>query len=355
ARLLLFPDRAAARLQVRRFRREPAASRRRGPALQGEMALPDIAGRRARQADSYRSAARVGRDARLPRQKRVHRAARRALHRSSLVCGPVVGSGGADAARIAGRPCRGRRGDSRAPECPRDVRRPLRFAFPCGAAADPARRRARRGVSCVGMTAVFRLLRNVSSNYLRAGVDGLIIVVLTPFVVRTLGIELYAVWVIVQTLGYYLGFLDLGVADAQVQRHAVLQSQNRTDEIGRLHGTVLCFFVAAGVAAFLIAVVLAALPTAALFDVPAEAEQPYLAALVLAGAAMLLSFTSSAFDGIFEGYQRYDLMNAVDIVVSVAEAVAVCLVLAAGAGLVGLALVKVFSEGARAAAKLVAA
>src|SRR5690606_14617169 len=96
-------------------------------------------------------------------------------------------------------------------------------------------------------------------------------------------------------------------------------------------------------------------PTAALFDVPAEAEQPYLAALVRAGAAMLLSFTSSAFDGIFEGYQRYDLMNAVDIVVSVAEAVAVYLVLAAGAGLVGLALVKVFSEGARAAAKLVAA
>jgi len=72
------------------------------------------------------------------------------------------------------------------------------------------------------MNAVIRLLRNVGSNYVKVGVDGLIIIVLTPYLVNELGVALYAVWVIVQTIGYYLGFLDLGVADAQVQRHSVI-------------------------------------------------------------------------------------------------------------------------------------
>lgn len=205
------------------------------------------------------------------------------------------------------------------------------------------------------MTAVLRLLRNVSSNYLYAVVNGLVLVVLTPIVVRTLGVEMYAVWVIVQTLAYYLGFLDLGVVDAQVQRHAVLASQKRFDEIGRLHGTVLCFFLAAGMVGLLIAIAVAALPSAQLFDVPAAAREAYGTALVLASVAMLLSFAGSAFNGIYEGFQRYDLMNAVNIVVSIVEAVSIYAVLAAGAGIVALAIVKIGAEALRAVLKLATA
>src|SRR5690606_5535577 len=373
ARLLRVRDGAAARVPLRRLWREPSAPRRRCAALQGEVALADRSGRRAEQVASDRASAGVAGDARLPEPQRVHRAARRPLRRPSALRGRASRLGGARAARVARRARRRRRGHARARERARHIVRrsdtrdrgakralaPAALSRGARARTRPARnraeRRAGRGVRRTEVTAVLRLLRNVSSNYLYAVVNGLVLVVLTPIVVRTLGVEMYAVWVIVQTLAYYLGFLDLGVVDAQVQRHAVLASQKRFDEIGRLHGTVLCFFLAAGMVGLLIAIAVAALPSAQLFDVPAAAREAYGTALVLASGAMLLSFAGSAFNGIYEGFQRYDLMNAVNIVVSIVEAVSIYAVLAAGAGIVALAIVKIGAEALRAVLKLATA
>ena len=58
------------------------------------------------------------------------------------------------------------------------------------------------------MSAALQLFRNISSNYLKVGINALIVLLLTPYIVNELGGGLYAVWVIVLTLGYYLDFLD---------------------------------------------------------------------------------------------------------------------------------------------------
>ncbi|HSG64282.1 MAG TPA: oligosaccharide flippase family protein, partial [Gammaproteobacteria bacterium] len=185
--------------------------------------------------------------------------------------------------------------------------------------------------------------------YLAVAVHGLVIIVLTPFVVRELGTSLYAAWVIVQTIGYYLGFLDLGIADAQVQRHAVLSARNRSSELRALHGTVLVLFLGAGAAAVVLAAVISVLPSADLFDIPADSHGAYAWALRLFGLAVLFSFVEAAANGIFEGQQRYDLMNAVDIGVAILGALAIFVVLSLGYGLLGLAIVTV-ADGALGAA-----
>ncbi len=205
------------------------------------------------------------------------------------------------------------------------------------------------------MSGPLQLLRNVSSNYVKAVVSGLILLVLTPYVVKELGVAGYAVWVILQTVGYYLGFLDLGVADAQVQRHAFLQGRGATTELGRLHGTVLTFFVGAGVGALVLSVVIAALPSAELFDVPAEYRSTYALVLPIGGLAVLFSFMQIAFNGLFEGYQRYDAMNAIDIARAVLKAVAIFAVLHFGYGLIGLAAVAAGGDAVGLVAKAVAA
>jgi O-antigen/teichoic acid export membrane protein len=203
------------------------------------------------------------------------------------------------------------------------------------------------------MSGIARLFRNISSNYVKVGVDGVITIALTPFVVQQLGVAQYAVWLIAGTIGYYLGFLDLGVSDAQVQRHSMLQAQGAKEAIGRLHGTVLTLFAAAGAVALALSVGIAALPTAALFDVPLEFRNPYIAVLPLVGLGLFVSFLESAVNGIFEGYQRYDLMNAVDIVLAVAGAAATYAVLQAGYGMTGVAWVLVAGGAAALVAKLV--
>lgn len=205
------------------------------------------------------------------------------------------------------------------------------------------------------MNGVLRLLRNISSNYVKVAVNATVLILLTPYIIHQLGEPAYAVWIIVLTLGYYLNFLDLGVADAQVQRHSVLSAQGATTELGRLHGTALTLFLGAGVTAFFLSLLLVALPTADLFDIPAENRETYQLLLPLIGLSVLFSFSELGINGLFEGYQRYDLMNAIDIVLTVIDALAMAAALFLGYGLIGLALVKVTMDGVGAAAKAVVA
>lgn len=201
------------------------------------------------------------------------------------------------------------------------------------------------------MSMILQRLRNVMSNYLGVIVHGLILILLTPFVVRELGTSLYAVWIIVETLCHYLGFFDLGVGDAQVQRHAVLSARHQTSALRTLHGTVLVLFLAAGAAAVVLATVVSVLPSAELLDIPPDAHDLYAWVLRLAALAVLFSFLEAAADGIFEGHQRYDLMNAVDIGVAVLGAIAIVAVLTLGYGLLGLASVRAAESALAAAGK----
>lgn len=190
-----------------------------------------------------------------------------------------------------------------------------------------------------------RFLKNVTSNYVVTTVDAAIFILLTPFIVHSLGVEIYAVWVILQTIGFYLDFLDFGVPDAQVRQHAVLVRRKDRTGLSRLNGTVFAIYLAAGFVAVLAATTIALLPTRELFDIPASASAQYAAVLLLIGLTVAISFIETGIDGIFEGYQRYDLMNVVHLVAAILAAVAVFLSLAAGFGIVALALV-VFAETA---------
>lgn len=191
------------------------------------------------------------------------------------------------------------------------------------------------------MKRVNQFFRNVTSNFGIAGIEALIFILLTPYVVHKLGIADYAVWVIIETVAYFLGFFDLGIPEAQVRQHARLSQLGKLREIGKLHGTVITVFVAAGLVALAAAVVFALLPTAPLLDIPDSALPIYLPLLTLIGLSVLLAFVESALDGIFEGNQRFDVMNKLDVALTLVDAVLVVTVLAMGYGLVALAALEV--------------
>ena len=202
------------------------------------------------------------------------------------------------------------------------------------------------------MSTANRFLRNVASNYVVTGADALILILLTPFVVHQLGIEHYAVWIIVQTIGYYLSFLDIGLPDAQVRQHAALLARRDMAGLSRLHGTVLLLYLGAGLLALLLAAAIAASPSAALFDIPESAQDLYGPALLLIGLATLFSFLELGCDGVFEGYQRYATMNLVNLAVKVGHALAVVALLAAGFGLLALVVARCTATATSAAAKM---
>ncbi len=202
------------------------------------------------------------------------------------------------------------------------------------------------------MSRAGRFLRNVSSNYAVTAVDALVFILLTPFIVHHLGIELYAVWVIMQTIAYYLDFLDVGLPDAQVRQHAILVARNDPDGVAKLQGTVFVLYLAAGAAAMLAAAGLVAMPTREWLDIPASADAAFAPVLLLFGLAASLAFLEGGLDNVFEGYQRFDVMNAVHVVFQVLSALATVIVLDLGFGLVALALIKCVDTALGAIVKL---
>lgn len=184
-----------------------------------------------------------------------------------------------------------------------------------------------------------QFVRNVATNYMVTAVDLVLLIVLTPLIVHSLGIEHYSVWIIVQTLGFYLGFLDIGLPDAQVRQHARLRAAGSDAEIARLHGTANVIFLIAGIAGLLLSALAFFVPLSTVLKIPSELTAIFPVILLLIALDNLLDFLSTGIDGIYEGEERFDLLNIIGIATSIAESALIAIVLWTGYGLIALLVV----------------
>jgi O-antigen/teichoic acid export membrane protein len=183
-----------------------------------------------------------------------------------------------------------------------------------------------------------RSVWNVLTNWATFVIGVVVSLALSPYIVHTLGDETYGAWVLLGSLVGYLGLLDLGARGAVTKYIATYQAAHRHADAGHIASTALVLFGGMGVVAVLASAVLALLVNHA-FQVPAALTDATRIALVLSGATMAVSLVTGVFGGIVVGMQRFDALNAVNVVLTLAQAVAVVLVLHGGGGLVGLALV----------------
>src|SRR3569833_77510 len=95
-------------------------------------------------------------------------------------------------------------------------------------------------------------LRNVGSSYADAAVGGVVFVLLSPVIVRHLGNEAYAVWVLAHTITFYLAFLDLGFANAQVRYHARFSAHGNVEAVRQVISTSIVSLLVVGVVVLLL-------------------------------------------------------------------------------------------------------
>jgi O-antigen/teichoic acid export membrane protein len=184
-----------------------------------------------------------------------------------------------------------------------------------------------------------RSMWNVLTNWAAFVIGMVSSLVLSPYVVHTLGDATYGAWVLLGSMVAYLGLLDLGARGAVTKYVATYHAAHRHEDAGRIASTALVLFGGMGLVAIAASGLLALLVNHA-FQVPADLADVTRVALVLSGANVAVSLVSGVFGGIVVGMQRFDSLNAVDIVLTLAQAVAVVVVLHEGGGLVALALVQ---------------
>mgnify|MGYP001459900742 CR=1 FL=1 len=62
-----------------------------------------------------------------------------------------------------------------------------------------------------------RWLANIGSGYADAAVGGVIYIVLTPVLIRSVGVEAYGVWLLSHAITFYLKFFDFGCGDQRIK------------------------------------------------------------------------------------------------------------------------------------------
>jgi len=98
---------------------------------------------------------------------------------------------------------------------------------PRGGEEDPGNARRRAGGGKGLDVSVARVVRNIGSGYAGAGVNGLVLLLLTPLVIRHLGPGDYGIWVLASAIGSYLGFLNAGSGAVGVRAVASLAGTGR--------------------------------------------------------------------------------------------------------------------------------
>ena len=186
-----------------------------------------------------------------------------------------------------------------------------------------------------------RFLRNSISNYVNTGSMALFTVLMTPLLARSLGAEQYGIWAFAGSFVLYLELFEFGFGAATIKYVA---AHAATGDDAALRSTVSTSFwvlCVPGVAAMALGGLVAlAFPSifGGLSPSVAHAGQ---VVILLVSFDLALSIPGDTFGGTLVGLQRYDLINGSLVVERVALAIGWAIVLAAGGGLVAIAVTAV--------------
>lgn len=183
-----------------------------------------------------------------------------------------------------------------------------------------------------------RLLRNITANWLGFAVQVVITLLLTPFVLQSLGEARYGVWVLIIGLTGYYGLLDLGLRASLTQR---LSRQLAVGDVAGLNQTASIGLTLLSGTGLLLAAASFALAWWApvLLGVPPQLTPEVRGTIALVGVAVAVQFPLFPFSAALAAAQRHDVLAAISIAVRVGGAGATVAVLKAGYGLVGLSAV----------------
>jgi O-antigen/teichoic acid export membrane protein len=182
------------------------------------------------------------------------------------------------------------------------------------------------------------LLKSSGFRIIQTVVGIVIGFIMMPFMISTLGEELYGLWILIASVvgTYYL--LDMGFSQAITRYVAKYIHQNETELANRVINTALILYSVLGLVVLLISVCAAKLGVEKLMG-SSENITLVQTLLIISGLTLAIEFPSKAFPGIISAYLRYDFIAMVRMIKTIADAVLIYVFLSAGYGLVAIATI----------------
>ena len=185
------------------------------------------------------------------------------------------------------------------------------------------------------------LLGNVVLNVGARGALIILTIISTPVVLHRLGTPAFGVYILAVTIGGLLALLDFGLTPALVTLLSRAWHQRELDESQRLIGTALTLYLAIGAIGGTIFALLVPWAVTDLLHVPAALQSGARIALWLSTAGFAVNMWLAAFNAVPYALQRYDLVAARVVGLSLLTTVALIVYALMGGVLEGFVIINI--------------
>lgn len=184
------------------------------------------------------------------------------------------------------------------------------------------------------------IFKNVGSSWFALGLNIVVGLFLSPYILHHLGDEAFGLWVLIFSVTGYYGLFDLGIRSSIIRYVAKYSTVAEHEELNRLVNTA--FFTYSGIGALALLITFAvSFYVGSIFRI--SGDSLYLARwlFLMVGSAVALGFPLGVFGGILEGLQRFYILNLNNMSATVLRAALIVIALQHGRGLLTVAFITV--------------
>jgi O-antigen/teichoic acid export membrane protein len=185
-----------------------------------------------------------------------------------------------------------------------------------------------------------QVFANIVSSYANLFIGILLSLVLTRVLLRHLGTSAYGLWIVLLAIVSYTGLLDAGVSTAAVQRIAQMSATGDVEGVGDIIRTAWMFFTVSGALAVAVTLVVAPF-IGSLLHLGAISTSTAAATLIILGVMTAIQFLALVPNAALIGSGRSDRQAQFGIIGFFLTQIGQVVVVIAGGGLIGLAVVSV--------------
>lgn len=184
------------------------------------------------------------------------------------------------------------------------------------------------------------IFKNVGSSWFALGLNILVGLFLSPYILHHLGDEAFGLWVLIFTITGYYGLFDFGIRLSIVRYVAKYATIAKNDELNRLVNTALFTYSGIGTVAILITITVS-FYVGSIFRISGSSIHLARWLFLMVGSAVALGFPLGIFGGILEGLQRFYVVNLNSMSSTLVRALLIVIALRHGRGLLTVALITV--------------
>ena len=185
-----------------------------------------------------------------------------------------------------------------------------------------------------------QILKNVGSSWSALGINVIVGIFLSPFIVHRLGDAAFGIWVLIFAITGYYGLFDLGIRSSIIRYVSKYAATGEQGKLAQFINTALFSYTGIGIVSMVLTALLSS-SVESVFKVPPEMHSQARILLLMVGASVSVSFPLGVFGGMLEGLQRFYILNWTSIAATLARAALIVYYLNRGYGLVTVALITV--------------